>query len=97
MQDDYGDLLMTPQEIERRFAEGDERFVSLEAELRKNTAVTEGVQRDVALLVDLLNAMRGAFRVLNWIGKLAKPLGYIVMLATAVAGFWAAIKGGTHR
>ena len=41
--------------------------------------------------------MKGAFKVLNWVGKVAKPLAAIVMLGGACVGFWTAIKGGASR
>ncbi|MBB6578480.1 hypothetical protein HNP33_002562 [Comamonas odontotermitis] len=94
MQDDYGDLLPSQSEIVKRLDAGDSRMGRLEEGLDKNTKATESMARDVAMLVEFLNAMRGAFKVLNWLGRLAKPLGYIVVLATALLSFWAAIKGG---
>lgn len=94
MQDDYGDLLPSQSEIAKRLDAGDSRMGRLEEGLEKNTRATEGMARDVAMLVDFLAAMRGALKVLNWLGKVAKPLGYIVALATAAVSFWAALKGG---
>ena len=50
-----------------------------------------------AQLADLLiffEAMRGAFKVLHWLARLAKPVAYIVMLGTACMGFWTAVRAG---
>ena len=35
-------------------------------------------------------------RVMGMIGKLAKPLGYIVGLGASIAAFWAALKAGVN-
>ncbi|MEG0921358.1 MAG: hypothetical protein RSD57_16995 [Comamonas sp.] len=94
MQDDFGDMLPSQSEIVKRLDAGDSRMGRLEEGLEANTRATESMARDVSALVEFLNAMRGAFKVLNWLGRLAKPLGYIVVLATAVLSFWAALKGG---
>ena len=94
MQDDYGNVIPSQREIMERLDAGDTRMGRREEGLEQNTRATESMARDVATLVDFLTAMRGAFKVLNWVGKIAKPMGYIVVLATAVISFWAALKGG---
>jgi hypothetical protein len=48
----------------------------------------------MAELLEFFTAMKGAFKVLNWVGKVAKPLAAIVMLGGACVAFWTAIKGG---
>lgn len=54
----------------------------------------DDVKADTAELVELLHSVKGAFKVLDLIGRLAKPLGAIIMLGVALAGFMSAIKGG---
>lgn len=54
----------------------------------------EATRQAVQELVDILTNFKGAFRVLGWIGALAKPLGAIAMLCAACLGLWSSIKGG---
>lgn len=99
MQDDYGDEL--PKTLDERLMAGDERMTRIESnvaalgqELADNTKATREVAESTRDLVEFFQAMKGAFKVLNWLGKIAKPAGYIVALGTAVAAFWSALKGG---
>jgi hypothetical protein len=41
--------------------------------------------------------MKGAFKVLNWLGKLARPMAAIVALGVALAAAWNAARGGSTR
>lgn len=79
---------------------GDERMTRIEDnaadlrdELAENTRATRAVAGNTAELVELFQSFKGAIKVLNWLGKLAKPMAYIVGLGTAMLGFWAALKG----
>ena len=95
MQDDYGDALhaATARAINERLDEGDARMTSIEGELRANTEATHAIKADTAELVELFRAFKGAVKVLNWLGKLAKPIAGIVGLGAALLGFWSALKG----
>lgn len=78
---------------ESNFAHLEARVGAIETGLAANTAMTQKIASDVAEGVEFLNAAKGAMRVLEIIGKMAKPMGYIVALCAAVAGFWTALKG----
>lgn len=102
IQDDFGNLVdpATAATIHARLDDGDVRFARVEAEqkalrleLETNTTATKAVKADTAELVELFQSFKGAIKVLNWLGKLAKPMAYIVGLGTACMGFWAALKG----
>ncbi len=83
--------------IQARLDAGDERFARVEADLAENTAATNKIAQHTESLTELaefFGTMKSAFKVLNWIGKLAKPIGYIVAACVAVAGAVATIKGG---
>lgn len=110
--DDYGDLVTTPSAtIRERFDEGDARMTRIEAgqvdtaasieriegDLAANTKATQETAASTSELVGILNALKGAFKTLEFIGKLAKPLGYIVTLGAAIAGMYAAFKTGSAR
>lgn len=87
-------------EVRGSLRSGDERMTRIEdnaatlrAELASNTQATKEVADNTRELVELFQSFKGAIKVLNWLGKLAKPMAYIVGLGTACVGFWAALKG----
>jgi hypothetical protein len=72
---------MSPQEIEAR-------FVLLEARIEANTTLTGTIKTDTAEMLDAFRALKGGFKVLEWIGKIAKPIGIIIAaIGTAWASF----------
>ncbi len=101
MQDDFGNLISVERDtIDRRLDKGAQRMGRIEsdvaavrAELQDNTRTTNQLAASTADLVEFFEAMRGAFKVLNWIGKLAKPLGAIAALGAAVLAAVGAAKG----
>ena len=95
MQDDYGTEIhpLTVQDIRRQLGDGAERMARIEDGLAANTAATEAIRVSTAELVEVFRAMQGAFKVLNWLGRLARPMSYIVALAAAAVGLWSSIKG----
>ena len=95
MQDDYGTEIhpLTVQDIRRQLSDGAARMARIEDGLAANTAATEAIRVSTAELVEVFRAMQGAFKVLNWLGRLARPMSYIVALAAAGVGLWSAIKG----
>lgn len=96
------------QQIHNELAEGDKRMNSLtdevtaikleqaqfRVELAENTNATNRIEANTAEMLDVFESWKGAMKVLTWIGKAAKPLGYLVGLGASVAAFWAALKGG---
>ena len=62
--------------------------------LKENTDATKGIKADTAGLLEVFESFKAALRVLEWIGKAAKPLGYVVGLGASVAAFWTAMKSG---
>ena len=62
--------------------------------LKENTDDTKAITAATAELLEAFRSFKGAMKVLEWIGKAAKPLGYIVGLGASVAAFWAAMKSG---
>jgi hypothetical protein len=73
---------------------GAERMEKIETNLKTNTDATTRVEANTKELVEFFNSVQGAFRVLEALGKLAKPLAYITMLAGACTGLWLALKNG---
>lgn len=95
IQDDYGNLVdsATASTINDRLDSGDARMTRIESELSINTKSVQMLVTNTADLVVFFESVQGALRVLNWLGALAKPLGYIAALVASIAGIWAAVKG----
>ena len=51
------------------------------------------LQQDTANVVQAFNAAQGAFMVLDWIAKAAKPIIWIVGSIIAITALWS----GTHK
>jgi len=83
------------QSIRERLATGDETMASLRADLAENTSATIRTESNTAEIVEFFMAMKGAFKVLNWIGALAKPITALVALAAVTWGAFLTIKTGT--
>lgn len=65
--------------------------------LAKNTETINQIKTDTADMLAVFESWRGAMKALEMIGRLAKPLGYIVTLGAALAAAWATIKSGGAR
>ena len=95
-------------DVARALDKGDRRMNSLADEiavvkleqaehrrlLKENTDDTKAIKADTAELLEAFRSFKGAMKVLEWIGKAAKPLGYVVGLGASVAAFWTAMKSG---
>lgn len=80
--------------INARLDEGEIRMGRLERSLAENTAATKRVEANTAELIEWSKAFQGAFKVLDGMGKLAKPVTAIVGVVAACAAAWAAFKAG---
>ena len=95
-------------DVTRALDEGDRRMNSLTDEitavkleqsefrrlLKENTDATNSIKADTAELVEAFHSFKGAMKVLEWIGKAAKPVGYIVGVCASITAFWTAMKSG---
>ena len=95
-------------DVARALDQGDRRMNSLADEitavkleqanfqrlLKENTDDTKAIKADTAELLEAFRSFKGAMKVLEWIGKAAKPIGYIAGLCASVTAFWTAIKSG---
>jgi hypothetical protein len=79
--------------IHVRLDAGDDRMARIEANLKTNTEATARVEGNTSDLVDLFASARGAFKVLEGLGKLAKPAMYITGATSAVLTLWVSLKG----
>ena len=64
------------------------------SKLDENTQTTNDIKRDTASMLEMFTSWQGAFRTLEMIGKLFKPLGYIAIAVSAFAATWVSLKGG---
>lgn len=96
IQDDFGNLVHTPgtASITDRLDAGDARMTRIEGDLSANTKATQELAANTSQVVELLKDFKGAMRVLDYIGRLAKPLGYILKACLAIAAIWATVKTG---
>ena len=56
-------------------------------------AKVDKLQQDTANVVQAFNAAQGAFMVLDWIAKAAKPIIWIVGSIIAITTIWTQHKG----
>ena len=95
-------------DVARALDKGDRRMNSLADEitvvkleqaeyrrlLKENTDDTKAIKADTAELVEAFHSFKGAMKVLEWIGRAAKPMGYIAGFCASVYAFWTAVKSG---
>lgn len=62
--------------------------------LAENTETIKQIKTDTADMLDVFDSWNGAMKALEMIGKLAKPLGYVIGLGASIAAFWTALKSG---
>ena len=62
--------------------------------LKENTEAINAIKADTADMLATFESWRGAMRVLEAIGKLAKPVSYIIGMLASVAAFYTALKSG---
>jgi len=79
--------------IHSRLDAGDARMARIEKSLAANTAATRRVETNTSDLVDLFESFKGAFKVLEGLGKIAKPVAAVVGLGAALLSLWAGFKG----
>ena len=95
MVDDHGNELpaTTLQQINQKFDNGSARMAGIERELTATRKELHELKQQLQDLLEFFEAMRGAFKVLNWLGKLAKPTAAIVGLGAACVTAWSAWRG----
>ncbi len=105
MQDEWGNELpvRTVQQINQRFDDGSARMAEIERgqgsiarELEQTRKELHELRQQLADLLELFIAMKGAFKVLNWLGKLARPMAAIVALGVSLAAAWNLARGGIY-
>lgn len=85
----------TPAELHAMYLGLQDRVNGMADELARNTLVTEEVKNNTADLVELFTNARGAFKALEGLGKVARPLMWISGFVGSALTAWAAWK--SHR
>ncbi len=80
--------------VDKRLDDGAATMKTLGLSLAENTLATKAVHDNTIELVGLLQSFKGAFYLLEMMGKVAKPLIYIVAFCSATWGFITLIKFG---
>jgi hypothetical protein len=85
---------MIDQDIPSGLGELRDRVGNLERGLADNTATTKRIETDTNEMIEMFRSWQGAMKVLEVIGKAAKPLAAIVSLGVAIGAYFAHWKGG---
>ena len=83
-------------EIVKTVAQIQAEQASTKTLLAANTETIAQIKTDTAEMLGVFESWKGAMKVMEMVGKLAKPLGYIVGFGASVAAFWAAMKSGIN-
>ena len=62
--------------------------------LAENTETIKEIKTDTADMLEVFESWKGAMRVMEMIGKAAKPMGYIAGFFASMYAFWTAVKSG---
>ncbi|WP_428719147.1 hypothetical protein [Undibacterium curvum] len=78
-----------------------ERIERLEAQskilaeqLAENTADTRQAKENTGQIIEIIQSWQGAIRVLEAIGRVFRPLGFIAIALSAFAGLIISVKNG---
>lgn len=91
-----GDARMDAADVQRELLAKDitelrASVAVLHSTLDENTATTNAIKTDMGSLLSILTSWQGAMKVLEWLGKVAKHVGYV---ATAIGSIWLIWKSG---
>jgi hypothetical protein len=81
-------------EMDNQLKAGADRMDKIETDLKTNNEATTRIEANTTEMLEFFNSVRGAFRVLDMLGKLAKPLAYILMVLGSLVGLWFTFKNG---
>ena len=85
---------MSDETVNSGIGELRDRMGKVEADLHENTATTKRIEAKLGKFIEFLDNLEGAMKVMDLIAKGAKPIAWITGCLAAVAGWWAAFRGG---
>jgi hypothetical protein len=93
MTDDFGNELQPRRRsISSTRSHSSPQSVSLARRLQVNTEATERIDNNTRELVEAFRDLKGFFSVTNAVGRLAKPLGWVLAAGTAGVLLWDRFK-----
>lgn len=78
--------------VREDFRKHDARLTALENKLDANSAATERVLDSTRGIVETMESWNGAMKTIEMIGKVLRPLTWVVTFAAALVGLWASIR-----
>jgi len=84
---------MSDEQVTSGIGDLRDRVGNLERGLADNTATTKRIESDTAEMLDIFKSWQGAMKVLEMVGKAAKPMAAIASLLVAVGASWGTMKG----
>ena len=92
--------MQSTDDVQERLAAGDRKMDGLQVQIdglrtaiADNTALTQQIYTSTADLVEAFGALRGGLKVLETIGRLARPISYIAAAIGAGIGIWQTLRG----
>ena len=82
------------RQVEERLHEGALSDRRIENKVDENTQITESVYSSTKEMVAAFNSAKGAFRTLELLARVAKPIVVLLTLIGSIWGVIAAIKSG---
>ena len=80
--------------IHDKLTAGERRMDEQDLAIAENTKLTEGIKADTSEIVEFAQSIKGMVRVAEMVGKLVKPLGYILAAFAAGMGVITSVKSG---
>lgn len=81
-------------DIEKQLASMHVRINAVESSIAANTLITRNISSDTGELLDIINSVKGGFKVMGWVGVLAKWAASLLAVFGAIYAFVQNIKGG---
>lgn len=65
------------------------RMLAVERSLSRNNQITAGISTDTAALLEIFQSVKGGFKVMGWLGVVAK---WVAAMVAAIVGTYALIQ-----
>lgn len=82
------------KDIHSRLDQGERRMDKMDTAIQENTTITSGVKADTTEIVEMFKSWTGAIKTLEQIGRVARPVSYIIVLVSSILGLIFVSKSG---
>lgn len=89
------EITIALQNAQERLSNSEQQMEDLRKRVQENTEITSTLLAQTQEMVAFYSAMKGAFKVLNVIGAVAKPISAIFAMGAAILAIWTSVKGGS--